>query len=222
MNRATGTLPSIGFNPYECLNHWLKNVYPALPSGSKPIEIVQEEGHVLYVPEGWYHASIPLQSSGNNNEINGGHSKDTNKSVLLRNLLTTCGGHVSPPIHGDHNNTFLNDKLLEESPFTLSVQQEQRGAEVIRSEYYHKLRGINFLSDAKYESAIDSFLQGVARGANVEEVDMTSTNPFSTNNDHFLVYQLGLAYAAMKDFAKSEKSLLSAISLNRSVGVKIK
>ena len=71
------------------------------------------------------------------------------------------------------------------------------------------------MSQAKYENAIDTFLQGVALGQGVDEVDIGSSEPFSVHNDYSLVGWLGTAYAAVGDIVKAEKSLVFAISLNR-------
>lgn len=71
-------LSPLRFNPFENLDQWLHSVYPNLfspsPSTSSstsagngngakrsghamPFEVLQQEGQVLYVPEGWYHAA---------------------------------------------------------------------------------------------------------------------------------------------------------------------
>jgi hypothetical protein len=44
---------------------WLLEFYPGLqtlPEGStaRPLECIQQTGELLYVPEGWYHATVNL------------------------------------------------------------------------------------------------------------------------------------------------------------------
>ena len=44
---------------------WLSDFYPGLmtlPEGNpaRPMECIQKEGELLYVPEGWYHATVNL------------------------------------------------------------------------------------------------------------------------------------------------------------------
>ena len=57
------SIPTEGFNPYENLYEWHRDTYPALSRDMHrpaPIEIIQEVGQVVYVPEGWYHATKTL------------------------------------------------------------------------------------------------------------------------------------------------------------------
>ena len=47
------------------LGDWLAEFYPGLqtlPAGShaRPMECIQQAGELLYVPEGWYHATVNL------------------------------------------------------------------------------------------------------------------------------------------------------------------
>jgi hypothetical protein len=47
------------------IRDWLSDFYPGLmtlPEGNlaRPLECVQLEGELLYVPEGWYHATVNL------------------------------------------------------------------------------------------------------------------------------------------------------------------
>lgn len=55
-----GHFPIEGFNPDSTLRDWIEEVYPKLAQSSRPEEIIQEEGQVIYIPEGWYQASLPL------------------------------------------------------------------------------------------------------------------------------------------------------------------
>ena len=41
--------------------HWLEHVKPLLPIA--PLECVQRSGDVVFVPEGWQHATINLANS---------------------------------------------------------------------------------------------------------------------------------------------------------------
>jgi hypothetical protein len=53
-------LPKQGFNPSFSIYHWLLNVYPTLTKAEKPNEFTQEVGETVYIPQGWYQASIPI------------------------------------------------------------------------------------------------------------------------------------------------------------------
>lgn len=51
-------IPSTGFHPQENLHDWLRDIYPSLTmNDAQPIEILQNAGDIVYVPEGWYHAT---------------------------------------------------------------------------------------------------------------------------------------------------------------------
>ena len=208
----------------------MENIYPTLSSSSKPVEITQEVGQVLYIPEGWYHASVPLEAATVlsvpivSPPLSSGpvYTSQRSETPDFYSLLTSCGGCVAAPLHADHvNNTDDDFSFAESTPssvphtYALSIQQEASSPEVIHSEFYHIERGKKLMSQAKYENAIDTFLQGVALGQGVDEVDIGSSEPFSVHNDYSLVGWLGTAYAAVGDIVKAEKSLVFAISLNR-------
>ena len=56
-----GVPPEAGYNPTEPHLQWLKDVYPAVKDGAnRPLECIQHAGDVIYVPEGWYHATVNL------------------------------------------------------------------------------------------------------------------------------------------------------------------
>jgi hypothetical protein len=40
---------------------WLQDYYPGLPRA--PLECIQEEGDVVFIPQGWAHAVLNLQNS---------------------------------------------------------------------------------------------------------------------------------------------------------------
>lgn len=56
------SLPRSGFNPQRNLRHWLKhnNNNSSHTDNNNVFHVFQEAGEVLYVPEGWYHASDTL------------------------------------------------------------------------------------------------------------------------------------------------------------------
>lgn len=59
-----GQVPSAGFNPFENLADWRDRVYPTLSaSDAAPIEVIQEAGQVVYIPEGWHHATQTLSET---------------------------------------------------------------------------------------------------------------------------------------------------------------
>ena len=56
-----GVPPEAGYNPTEPHLQWLRATYPVVKDGvNKPLECVQRAGDVIYVPEGWYHATVNL------------------------------------------------------------------------------------------------------------------------------------------------------------------
>ena len=73
---SSSAVSGVGFNPFENLQYWQEHVYNAAPAAtpaessstsaaasqapSKMIEIIQEAGQVVYVPEGWLHATKTL------------------------------------------------------------------------------------------------------------------------------------------------------------------
>lgn len=42
---------------------WYLHVYPTLAPHQKPIEVIQEEGEVIYVPSGWWHLILNLDTT---------------------------------------------------------------------------------------------------------------------------------------------------------------
>ncbi|KAF8976183.1 hypothetical protein BGZ46_008478 [Entomortierella lignicola] len=42
---------------------WYLDVYPSLPSGLRPIEIVQHPGQTIYVPSGWWHMVLNMDDT---------------------------------------------------------------------------------------------------------------------------------------------------------------
>ena len=46
-----------GYSPWATHQAWQRDVYPLLEEEARPLECVQEAGWVLYLPEGWYHAT---------------------------------------------------------------------------------------------------------------------------------------------------------------------
>lgn len=59
-----GQVPANGFNPFENLADWRERVYPTLTGAdAEPIEVIQEAGQVVFIPEGWYHAAQTLSET---------------------------------------------------------------------------------------------------------------------------------------------------------------
>jgi len=61
---APDQVPAEGFNPLDNLFDWRTHTAPTLVSDAAhpPIEIVQEAGQAVYIPEGWYHATQTLSA----------------------------------------------------------------------------------------------------------------------------------------------------------------
>eukprot|EP00732_Lithocolla_globosa_P004307 Lithocolla_globosa_v1_NODE_3917_length_1551_cov_4.167781.p1 type:complete len:426 gc:universal NODE_3917_length_1551_cov_4.167781:1444-167(-) len=55
--RPFGEFPS-----YHGHNEWLDKIYPFLSEMDKPIEVIQKAGDLIYIPEGWYHATTVEKS----------------------------------------------------------------------------------------------------------------------------------------------------------------
>lgn len=58
-----GKIPPIGFNPWNLQLHWIDNVYHYLEEEAKPVTFVQRAGDIVYIPEGWYHATVSIGST---------------------------------------------------------------------------------------------------------------------------------------------------------------
>jgi uncharacterized RmlC-like cupin family protein len=52
------SLPQIGFDPAESLGFWLTRNFKTLWGHQMPLEIYQEPGQVVYIPEGWYRGYV--------------------------------------------------------------------------------------------------------------------------------------------------------------------
>lgn len=60
---APDQVPTGGFNPLDNLHDWRTHTAPTLGDADHaPIEIVQEAGQAVYIPEGWYHATQTLSA----------------------------------------------------------------------------------------------------------------------------------------------------------------
>lgn len=53
-------LPQRGFNPWDPHIKWLEQEQGQLKGNRKPITFVQRAGEVVYIPEGWYHATMSI------------------------------------------------------------------------------------------------------------------------------------------------------------------
>ena len=57
---APGTLPKVGYNPAAPHITWVESIWPTLSPAERPLECVQGPGDVLYIPDGWEHATLNL------------------------------------------------------------------------------------------------------------------------------------------------------------------
>lgn len=55
-----GASPRSGYNPDASHTDWLREVYPTLSVSERPLECVQTPGDVLFIPDGWEHATLNL------------------------------------------------------------------------------------------------------------------------------------------------------------------
>ena len=51
------------FSPIATSYAWLLDVYPTLPQAERPLECVLSPGEVLYLPHGWWHATLNFGES---------------------------------------------------------------------------------------------------------------------------------------------------------------
>ena len=51
------------FSPVATSLSWVYDVYPQLPPSEMPMECVLGPGEVLYLPHGWWHATLNLGES---------------------------------------------------------------------------------------------------------------------------------------------------------------
>ena len=58
--------PPASYNPTESHLTWMKDVYPDVKDSPElaPLECVQRAGDIIYVPEGWHHATVNLGDTG--------------------------------------------------------------------------------------------------------------------------------------------------------------
>jgi oxalate decarboxylase/phosphoglucose isomerase-like protein (cupin superfamily) len=42
---------------------WVTQVYPCLREGERPLEVVQHPGETIFVPAGWWHCVLNLETS---------------------------------------------------------------------------------------------------------------------------------------------------------------
>lgn len=128
-----------GYDPKSSLQDWLHEVYPALKASHLPIEMIQEEGQVIYIPEGWYQASIPLP-----------HPQG--QSAYLYQLLSSIQ-------HSTIGSCSANDKFTrietEESIVTLSLRQSAIVPEINTSLFYRISMATEAIQAKEYFTAID-------------------------------------------------------------------
>lgn len=56
-------IPSAGIPVDKSPRRWLDTSYPLLSLSDMPMEIYQKAGQLVYVPEGWYHATVTVSES---------------------------------------------------------------------------------------------------------------------------------------------------------------
>lgn len=225
----SGSLPSSGFNPLKPLTQWLTDVYPTLSSSEKPLEITQEEGQVLYIPEGWYRASFPTTTTSPNTRDPRDVSSSSptasatlpaeqqpKTSLALYSLLANCGRHNVTPQHSGGHNHSMTDSMQTVKHAALSLHQQAAAPEVVHSEYYLTQRGLKLLAQGQIGAAIDTLLQGVGLGAAAAGGDVVGrSGVYSPHNSFILLHTLGEAYSAAGDISAAEEAFVYAISLNR-------
>eukprot|EP01050_Picozoa_sp_SAG11_P010631 SAG11_NODE_1075_length_5967_cov_7.848841_4_plen_375_part_00 len=58
------TLPKPSYpDSHVSILDWARELLPTLEPGSRPFEVVQQAGEVLYIPDGWFHATLCLENT---------------------------------------------------------------------------------------------------------------------------------------------------------------
>jgi hypothetical protein len=80
-------LPPLDFPVYRGQIKWEKEIYPQIkenPTLPAPLECTQESGDIIYIPEGWFHATTNLEETiGVRHNLLGFHFTDPNESESL-------------------------------------------------------------------------------------------------------------------------------------------
>mmetsp|Transcript_2674 Transcript_2674/g.4005 ORF Transcript_2674/g.4005 Transcript_2674/m.4005 type:complete len:442 (-) Transcript_2674:119-1444(-) len=137
-----GTVPP--FDPDLPLQNWLDTVYPDLSLSERPIEIIQEEGFVIYIPEGWYRAYIPLPPS---------HSSPSSIQILLNNF--DC---LTQPTQQCDNSSIHHDTV-----YSLSLQQYADSPELSALSYFHMHFGQRSIENGDIPDALEHLNNAVRR-----------------------------------------------------------
>jgi hypothetical protein len=181
-------MPSAGYKPNSTLQDWYTNVYPTLNDKEKPYEFIQEEGEIVYIPEGWYHASIPMP-----------HPQLAVSTPALHTMLSSLHQSTADELL---SNTTHNTKEAVGNGiiFTLSVRQRSVLPELNTSVYYLTVHGERLLQAGKSAEAI--------------ELMQTATNG---KDDFRYVHLMARALAANGEVEEAEKFFRFAITANRCV-----
>jgi hypothetical protein len=183
-------------------------VLRSLPAARQPMEMVQEEGQVIYIPEGWYQASLPLPHP------QGG-------SAFLSPLLSS----IRHSTH--HPSSCSSDPSLGEGPpqdsasateiiLTLSLRQTAAAPEVEGSLYFQLHRAAEALAAKEHLAAVEilrdlsvsftefssSYLLGKALAELIQEKVSSSHSPRREELSQDLVEE-------------AQTALRRAIALNR-------
>jgi hypothetical protein len=163
-----------GFDPGSSLQDWLHEVLPTLSPSHQPIEMIQEEGHTIYVPEGWFQASLPLPHPQ-------GHS------AFLAPLLSSIQHHShkagnvceSPALDSSHESlrheSSSRSSRSSSSPssiLTLSLRQRGSEPEVSSSLFFQTSKARAALAERDYHSAIE-ILRAATKGHGSTEFSST-------------------------------------------------
>lgn len=149
-----GQFPVEGYDPKSSLQDWLHEVLPSLKASHLPIEMIQEEGQVIYIPEGWFQASVPLP-----------HPQG--QSAYLAPLLSSIKDSTPESCASI---SIKKNNNVDESVVTLSLRQSAIVPEITTSLFYRISMATEAIKAKEYYTAID-----ILRDTTMSVTEFTST-----------------------------------------------
>eukprot|EP01034_Spumella_vulgaris_P029246 gene29246-36263_t len=155
--------PPSGFNPGVNVGPWMINILPTLSVESRPVEIIQRPGEIVYIPEGWYHAThtIRIANETEVDSISVSHFMQEDTSSSSSSHATSSSGRVS----GGHNHRhYMSDGLKKEAEqdFTGAVKMYTLGLALCRDITLlqhlgdlHKRQGSYNLAEVVFREVLD-------------------------------------------------------------------
>jgi hypothetical protein len=207
-----GLFPAEGYDPDSTLQEWLREVLHSLPASRHPLEMVQEEGQVIYIPEGWYQASLPLPHP---------QGQTATLSPLLSSIRRSSDRSppsCSAPDPSDENSS-PQESLPTETILTLSLRQQASAPEVEGSLFFELHTAAKAVAAKEFQAAVETL-----RDLSLSVTDFSSSYLLGTALVGLIQEKLSSSSAHsqhqrredIKDLVEeAESALRSAIALNR-------